>query len=384
MVAASDPTADSLAARWAILIHTPSDQEWTDWLEKTWPDEESFILMLTAPGVGQHQQARAIMHLLTPDVRWLPFPTGSWGVELVGSTGSDPALDRVRMLDFDASWIGSIPTPLLAFTQDVLSTYTHMLDRGADTMPDDIGSQLTRTLRGQLNYHLLELMPCVDLPQALELLKLYNLLDPHPVCWVDDGSGYRPFTALMAHSGIGSELMLAADLRMRLVVTAETKRVTKPRASHEQAPAWYLRCISDLVSGSPFYSLQLLSSQLLFVMELTAGLQDVNFEPVTVGRMLDVLSPTDSSEATPDHYANLRKQLIAYVLRSCDDHHELRLHGEVGVALGHRMLAELADDNPPCSELLQQLITDCGMRLWRLPVPRPQPALAKKKIRSGV
>jgi len=314
------------------------DRVWDQWVNvqrREWRD----LWDLQKENVKDAFKARAMVILLAPKIKWVPF---TWH--------DDTSLDNYLFLGVHDT-PPELSLPVRKFVSALLQATVDM------TLTPSADEKLQEALVFY-NRYLLKILAVLpeDDPDALNLFNRYQINDPVPFWNMDDASGYNPFHRMLS-SNIPEKWKKLADEKMREIIRAEQGGRVQARKDWEGALQNYMSHIQSCLYMKSFpYSVDLLASQIGFALGL----------PNTKGRELicDYHVQTFLTMLQGEKRKELRHQIARHViLADHGEHHAFKIYSPETFAAAKMMLAEFGCDDQELGNRLRDVILQNETRL---------------------
>lgn len=330
-----------LLAGLARAVH-PSEEDrlWNAWLDLNKNRELRDLQSLLTSDVRKEFKARALIVLLAPDLKVLPF---RWD-------DKDHSLRNYLFL----RWL-----EVKAFPQDLVSFAGELVCQNIDYA---IGQQDERVRESLFEYNKLILQFLAVLPEddrlAQRLFSRYQINDPIAYMNMEDASGYNPLRNIFCAEGVPTKWKILADKQMRDRIVAEVEGRAQPREDWEVA----LRCYTDHIQTSNYdgregYSRELLASQIRFITELP-GVEGYNRELFSSWQVVHIMGaiPGDDLRETRHKLARL------VVLRKTEEHSGFSVWSPESRRAADMMLREFGAEDQELSTKLNAMIAEANRR----------------------
>ena len=317
-----------------------SDRLWNAWLDLNLDEEREprDLHPLLASDVRKEFKARAIIVLLAPDLKLLPF---RWD-------DKDSSLRNYLCL----GWLNikAIPQELVSFAGELV----------CQNIDYALGEKDEKVRGSLFEYNKLILQFLAVLPEdddlANRLFSRYQINDPIAYMNMEDVSGYNPLLKIFCAEDVSNKWKMLADKQMRDRIIAEVEGHEKPREEWEVA----LRCYTDHIETSNYdghggYSRTLLASQIRFITELP-GVEGYDRELFSSGQVIHIMKaiPRKDLRETRHKLARL------VVLRKTKGHSKFSVWDPESRAAANLMLREFGAKDQELAAKLNAMITEAN------------------------
>lgn len=325
-----------------VVYPSEEDRLWNAWLDidKIREPCDDLQSILTSD-VRKEFKARALIVLLAPDLRVLPF---RW----------DDVDNSICRNYLNLCWlkVKAFPPELMSFAGELVCQnidYAH--------------SQKDRNVRRALfEYNKLILQFLAVIPEddelANQLFSRYQINDPVSFWNIDEASGYNPLCTIFCAEDVPTKWKVLADKQMRDRIVAEVEGCAQPREDWEVA----LRCYTDHIQMSNYdgregYSRGLLASQIRFITELSGieGYSQELFNSRQLGHIMEAI-PGDAIRETRHKLARL------VVLRETEEHSRFSVFDPKSRRVADLMLREFGAEDQDLFIKLNAMIAEANRR----------------------
>ena len=313
---------------------------WNAWLDLGNKKESRDLQSLLASDLRKEFKIRALVVLLAPDLRALPF---RWD-------DTQHSLQNYLFLD----WVNVKILP-----QELVRLAGELICQNIDYV---LGEKEEKIMEALAKYNNLILQFLAMLPEddelSTRLFSRYQINDPIAYWNMEDASGYAPLRNIFCSENVPTKWKLLADKQMQNRIVAEFGGREQPREDWEVALKCYIEHIQmSNYDGRVGYSRELLATQIRFITGLP-GIEDYEKDLFSSWQIAHIL------EAIPgEDLRGTRHKLVRLtVLRKTKEHSGFSVWNPESRRAADLMLREFGTEDQELSTKLNAMITEANQR----------------------